>query len=133
MKIDHYAIEVSDLESAIRFYVENLGFRLKSTALDENVHEAFAFLEAEGGNLELIQALSKDNRPQSFQPQAVRPHLCPHLALQSEDLDRTLAMIRERGLNLAAGPLEAPGHARWLYICDPDQNVIEFFQDLTAR
>ncbi len=27
---------------------------------------------------------------------------------------------------------EIAGAAKWMYICDPDRNVVEFFQDLSA-
>ena len=138
MKIDHYALEVSDLEAAIRFYVDNFGFKAHIKLVDENEHESLAVLEMDGGKLELIQALAENNQPQPFtpptlspgRPSGARPHFCPHLALQTDSLDQILALIKERGLALVHGPLEIPGTAKWLYITDPDQNVIEFFQDL---
>jgi len=134
MKIDHFAYEVSDLEASMRFYTEKFGFTVQiDKIVDEKEHEAFAILEMDGGKLELIQALSETNEAKSFQPVNVRPHACPHLALQVEDFDRTLATLAAQGIPILHGPLEAPGVAKWLYICDPDDNVIEFCQDLVKN
>jgi lactoylglutathione lyase len=133
MKIDHFAFEVSDLEASIRFYVEKLRFKVQFDKMtDEKQHEAFAVLELDGGKLELIQALSETNLAKSFEPLTLRPHACPHLALQVEDFDRTLAHLAAQGISILEGPFEAPGVAKWLYVCDPDRNVIEFCQDLVT-
>jgi len=133
MKIDHFAYEVSDLETSIRFYVERLGFGVQfPRTVDEKEHEAFAILELEGGKLELIQALSEANQPKPFAPLTVRPHACPHLALQVEDFSTALAVLSAWGVPILHGPLEVPGVAKWLYFCDPDGNVIEFCQDLAG-
>lgn len=130
MKIDHFAFEVSDLEASMRFYVDKLGFKVQfDRMVDTSEHEAFAVLEMEGGKLELIQALSQENEPQPFEPPALRPHYCPHLALQVEDFEATLSMLAAQGITIARGPLEVPGVAKWLYVCDLDGNVIEFCQD----
>jgi catechol 2,3-dioxygenase-like lactoylglutathione lyase family enzyme len=133
MKIDHFAYEVSDLEASMRFYTQKLGFKVQTDKIiDEKEHEAFAILELEGGRLDLLQALSETNVPKPFQPVTVRPHACPHLALQVDDFDRSLSMLAAEGIPILHGPLEIPGVAKWMYFCDPDRNVIEFCQDLTG-
>jgi catechol 2,3-dioxygenase-like lactoylglutathione lyase family enzyme len=127
VKIHHFAYEVSDLDGSIRFYTEKLGFRLQlDRIVDGNEHEAFAILEMDGGKLELIQALTENNEPQPFEPFSIRPHCCPHLAIQVEDLDRVVEQLKVKGIPIVHGPLEAPGVAKWLYASDPDGNVIEF-------
>jgi lactoylglutathione lyase len=133
MKIHHFAYEVSDMEASMRFYMEKLGFKVQfDKMVDGKQHEIFCILELEGGKLELVQALSDLNAAQPFEPVAVRPHACPHLALQVEDFDGTLAMLAKEGIPVLHGPFEAPGVSRWMYVCDPDRNVIEFYQDLEA-
>ena len=127
MNIHHFAYEVSDLDASIHFYTEKLGFRLQlDRIVDENEHEAFAILEMDGGRLELIQALTESNTPQSFESFPIRPHCCPHLAFQVNDFDQILEQLKVKGIPVVHGPLEAPGVARWLYASDPDGNVIEF-------
>ena len=133
MKIDHFAYEVSDLEASIRFYTEKFGFMIQiDKIVDEKEHEAFAILEMDGGKLELIQALSATNEPKPFESISVRPHACPHLALQVADFECTLSMLSREGIPILHGPLEIPGVVKWMYVCDPDRNVIEFCQDLAG-
>ncbi len=132
MKIDHFALEVSDLDASIRFYA-GLGFREQIRLVDENEHESLAVLEMDGGKLELIQALSEKNEPKPFEPLTVRPHFCPHLALQVDSLAAAQSMLAGRSIAIIHGPLEIAGAAKWMYICDPDRNVVEFFEDLSAQ
>jgi hypothetical protein len=40
----------------------------------------------------------------------------------------TLQMIQAQSLHLIKGPLKIEGKVTWLYIADPDNNVIEFVQ-----
>ena len=129
MKIDHFAFEVSDLDSSLKFYVDKLGFKLETTFMDPREHETLAILETAGGKLELIQVLDENNQPQRFEPIALRKHFCPHLALQTDDIEKTLTDLMKHEVSLVHGPLEIPGIVKWFYVCDPDQNVIEFFQD----
>ena len=133
MKLDHFALEVSNLEDALQFYANGLGFTVQYTYTDSDVHERLAMLEIAGGKLELIQVLDENNQPAPFEPLSLRAHLCPHLALQTEDIEATLTTIKNRGVTLLREPVEMPGVAKWFFICDADQNVIEFFQDLQSQ
>lgn len=126
--LDHVAVEVADLERAIGFYRDVLGLRLLFQERDEAHGEAFAFLELEGGNLELLARLDG-----GYAPREPGPMLCPHLALGTDDLDASLAALADLGVALRKGPLEIPGMVRWAYFCDPDGNVLEYVQWLGAR
>ncbi len=127
-RLDHVALRVADLDAAIAFYTEKIGLRLMFLELDPDHHEAFAFLELDGGNLELLQMLDEQNRPLPFTPSVPTPPYCPHVALGVDDLDAVLEKAQREGLALLKGPLEIPGKVRWLYLADPDQNVLEFVQ-----
>lgn len=132
MKIDHFAFEVSDLDASLKFYIDQLGFKLETTFMDPQEHETLAVVETAGGKLELIQVLDENNQPQRFEPVILRKHLCPHIALQTDDIEETLTHLKRHEIPLVRGPLEIPGLVKWFYICDPDQNVIEFFQDYSG-
>jgi len=121
---DHTAFEVSDMDRSIEFYTETLGLKLLFRHLNEADHEEYAFLELGGGNLELIQQLDKA----SFEKPRLSPPYCPHLALTTDDMDQTLRVIREKHIPIVKGPLEIAGKERWIYISDPDNNVIEYIQ-----
>jgi catechol 2,3-dioxygenase-like lactoylglutathione lyase family enzyme len=128
MYLDHIAIQVSDLERAIRFYQDLFGLRLMFKQRDETHHEAFAFLELEGGNLELLQVLDEENRPVPFARPEAKPPFTPHIALRSEDLADSEKDLKDKGVCILKGPLEIPGQVKWLYFSDPDGNVIELVE-----
>ena len=127
-KVDHFAFEVSDMDAAIRFYTETLGLKLLSRDLDEDHHEAFAFLELEGGNLELLQVLDENNRPVVFEKQEITQSHSPHLAIETEDMDRLISTLEKKGVPIVDGSLEITGKVRWVYISDSDNNIVEFIQ-----
>lgn len=127
-RLDHVAVQVADLDRAIDFYTGTLGLRLMFRELDEEHHEAFAFLEMEGGNLELLQMLDEQNRPVPCVTPKPRPPYCPHVALGVDDLDAILDTLARAEIPLLKGPLAIPGKVRWCYVADPDNNVIEFVQ-----
>jgi lactoylglutathione lyase len=123
-RADHFAFQVTDMDRAIRFYVEDLGLRLLFREVSEEHEEEFAFLEVEGGNLELL----KSRKGAAFVPQPPEPPYCPHLAFGTEDMSVTLEMIREKEIPIVKGPLELAGKVKWIYVNDPDHNVIEFIE-----
>jgi lactoylglutathione lyase len=127
LKTDHFAFQVADLDAAIKFYTEVLGLELVLRELNQVHHEAIAFLELDGGNLELLQALDEDNEPVAFEKPAIQPPYCPHLALKTENMERLVEKLIEKSIPIVTGPLEAEG-VKWVYISDPDNNVIEFVQ-----
>ena len=128
MKADHFAFQVSDLDAAIAFYTDTIGLKLRFKEIDVEHHEAYAFLELEGGDLELLQRLDEAGRPAAFSKPEVGPPYTPHLALATSDLDALLATVVARGVPVVKGPLEMPGKVRWVYLSDPDHNIIEIVQ-----
>ena len=128
LKIDHFAFRVSDLDEAIRFYCDILGLKLLSKTVDEEHHEAFAFLELDGGNLELLQLVDENNNPVPYKKLEIKQPFCPHLAIKCENLDLLVSDLENKNVPIIKGPLEIPGTVKWLYITDPDNNVIEFVE-----
>ena len=49
-----------------------------------------------------------------------------HLALEVEDLDDVLAEVKRLGLQIVRGPGENQDGELYVYILDPDGNLIEF-------
>jgi len=127
-KADHFAFEVSDMDQAINFYTKTLGLKLLSKQLDGVHHEVFAFLELDGGNLELLQTLDKDNKPIPFKKNEIEPPYCPHIAIKTENMQQLISNLENKKVSIVKGPLETPGKVKWVYVSDPDNNIIEFIQ-----
>jgi catechol 2,3-dioxygenase-like lactoylglutathione lyase family enzyme len=121
---DHIAFQVNDLDRAIRFYVDKLGFTIRFRSVNPQEQEAYAFLSLADLRLELIQ----DLRSQTYIKAAVVPPYCPHLAIQVSDMAQALARLKEAGVAILRGPLEVKGEVTWVYFCDPDNNVLEYVQ-----
>jgi catechol 2,3-dioxygenase-like lactoylglutathione lyase family enzyme len=128
LHLDHVALRVSDLDASIRFYSERLNLTLMFKEVDREHHEAFAFLELNGGNLELLQLLDGDNRPLPYSSTVPEPPYCPHIAIGVSDVNEMIDNLTKSGTKLLKGPLEIPGKVRWCYFSDPDNNVIEFVE-----
>ncbi len=128
LRTDHVALPVSDMDEAISFYAEKLGLQVMSREIDLVQQEEFTFLALQGGNLELLKSLAHP-----FAKPEIRPPYCPHLALATSDMTATLRLIQEQDLRLIQGPLEIEGKVTWLYVADPDNNVIEFVQWLEPQ
>lgn len=126
--IDHIAIHVSDLSRSITFYTQRLGFSLLFSEVDPVHHEAFAFLQAEGCQIELLQLLNDENKPNPFPPQDPSPPYCPHIAIRTSDLDQVVRELHDNGITIVKGPLEIQGKVKWLYLGDPDGNMLEYVQ-----
>jgi catechol 2,3-dioxygenase-like lactoylglutathione lyase family enzyme len=128
------AFEVSDMDAALAFYEGVLGMKLMFRKTDEEHHEEFAFVELDGGNLELLRSLTPSLRtshpaPCTSHPAPCTSHsYCPHLALKTDDLDGVVRMLNEKRIAILKGPLEIQGQVRWMYLADPDNNILEFVQ-----
>lgn len=123
-RLDHVAFQVSDLQRSIDFYTGTLGLRLMFEQIDETHGEAFAFMELDGGNLELLQALD----PEEPLPGGGSQRHCPHVAIGVDNLDERIRVLNEKGVVLDRGPLLIEGKVRWCYFSDPDGNIIEYVE-----
>ncbi len=122
-RTDHMAVPVSDMDAAIQFYAEKLGLQLIFREVDPVQQEEFAFFNLDGGNLELLRSLVA-----SHEKPVIKPPYCPHIALATDDMTATLKLIHDYGIPIVKGPLQIDGKVMWLYVADPDNNVIEFVQ-----
>ena len=123
-KYDHVAFQVSDMDVSIQFYVEKLGFTLYSRAVNTEEGEEYVFLVLEDLRLELVQDLNQ----RDYQKPQIKPPYCPHLAIETDDMEQAVNRLKERKVPIIRGPLEVAGEETWVYFCDPDNNVLEYIQ-----
>ncbi len=106
--IEHSGFAVPDLEAAIRFFTEVLGFKLLFQAEpqqkdDDSLRDYFgvhprsvaygAFLEYGGKKIELVQWDSPDNREIALKPSEAG---CAHLAITVKDLQAAAAYLAQQ-------------------------------------
>lgn len=121
MPYDHGAFRVRDLDAAIEFYTEKLGFEMLFRVNAEEFGERGVFLSLNGARLELIERIGEP-----YVPAVPERPFCPHLCFEADDMDKTMAMLREHGIKILDGPNEIPGSEQWVYFADPDMNVLEY-------
>jgi catechol 2,3-dioxygenase-like lactoylglutathione lyase family enzyme len=123
IKNDHMAFQVTNIDESIEFYTKVLGLELEFK--DENLpeKEKYAFLHLDGGKLEILERIGE-----KYEKPIIKPPFCPHLALETKNIEETLEMIKIKGLRIIKGPLEVPREVKWLYISDPDNNIIEYIE-----
>ena len=124
MRFDHMAFEVSDLECAIAFYVDRLGFSESWRHRNEEEHEECVFLLRGDVRLELLTRLDGKFKA----PPIPQTPYCPHLAIRVNDLEASIKQLEQNKVPLLRGPLSVEGKVRWLYFADPDHNVIELVE-----
>lgn len=98
MTIDHIAIVVKDLESAIELYTQTLGFRLvyRETIADQGV-EAVG-LDAGGAVIELLRPLDDASPIARFRGEAASK--LHHTAYRVADIEAKLAELKSKGVRL---------------------------------
>jgi catechol 2,3-dioxygenase-like lactoylglutathione lyase family enzyme len=112
---------VDDVDDAIAFYTELLGFELLSSASP-------AFADVRRGNLRLLLAgpTSSAGRPM---PDGTKPEPggWNRIHFIVDDIDAEVARLRDVGARFRNDVVEGPG-GKQILLEDPSYNVVELFQ-----
>jgi catechol 2,3-dioxygenase-like lactoylglutathione lyase family enzyme len=125
-RIDHIEIVTAQPERTVQFYTDVLGFQIK--ARDRIEHPGgsalnLVYLDLGGTVVELI---SYDGVEVDAEPGL--EHLGYRMmALEVDDMDKTAAFLKEKGVAVVWGPVVRPTYAR-AEICDPNGFRIELRQ-----
>lgn len=149
-RMQHVAVEVSDMDRAIAWYRRMLGFKLTER---HPAHEVAAIpveltfmrLGDVHHELVLVHNPAKTYRPKPARPEddLDGPPMFHHFAFECDSRDDWLALldhVRAQGATIVRGPVlhsftQARGDGSWgeneaVYILDPDGHRIELFCDL---
>lgn len=99
--IDHIAIRVTDLDTAIQSY-KSLGFDLDKTLENPAVGKVAIFRMPNGTFIELVEPLSPDSAV--GQALAKRGEGIHSLVFATDTFDETVAAIQDNGLNVIQSP-----------------------------
>ena len=113
--IDHIAIVVDDIESALGFWRDVLGLELDHVEEILEQQSLVAFLPVDGSEIELVEPTSDDSGVARY----LKKHGpgMHHICLQVEALESTLAELKAKGVHLInETPLEVSGGKRLAFI-----------------
>jgi glyoxylase I family protein len=143
--IDHINIIVADLERAVRFYTEVLGFRKTKEAYLEGAWiDRIVGLQGVRGRVAYVVAPAGEPRIELLCYEAPRGAELPdasrantiglrHIALRVDDMAATVARLRAAGVTLFSEPVHVPagvvkhdaGEKTLVYFLDPDGVILE--------
>jgi catechol 2,3-dioxygenase-like lactoylglutathione lyase family enzyme len=112
---------VADVSTAVAFYVDALGFRLV-----QQFGPAMAIVERDDLTLWLAGPGASASRPMP-DGAVPAPGGWNRFVLPVDDIDATVAALRERGVRFRNEVVTGPG-GRQILVEDPDGNVVEVFQ-----
>jgi glyoxylase I family protein len=126
-RIDHIELLTAEPERTIDFYVGVLGFRERErTRIPETPSGPLDLVYLElGGTTVEVMCYPEAKSIQSRSAEQRLGWQC--LALEVDDMDDTLSMLKQKGVEAAWGPVKRPDYAR-AEIRDPDGNPIELRQ-----
>lgn len=129
MRADHIGLRTLDIDGTIGWYTEKLGFRLIKRYAAGPLQ--LAFLAPANDDDFWLEVLSGGA---TSQPQTTSPPTASgfqHLCLTVENVDETLAALRERGVIVTREPFDVPIIGkRCGFVADLHGNALEFIQNL---
>lgn len=121
--IGHVAYNTSNMEQALQFYCNILGFQKAFSIVDDNGNPWINYLLLPGGQfLELFY-----NRP-NMEENSSYSHLC----LEVDDIHEIAAHLRKYNIPLDTEPCQGKDTNWQCWAKDPDGNRIEFMQMMPA-
>jgi catechol 2,3-dioxygenase-like lactoylglutathione lyase family enzyme len=109
--VHHVSINVSDVDKALAFYTDVLGFRIRSDRPDFGF--GGAWLDVGGQQVHLIEGHVPDAKGQ-------------HFAVRVDGLDAVITELRARGVQVS-DPVPV-GTSRQAFLDDPCGNAIELHE-----
>ena len=124
-RINHIGLRVSDLETTRGFY-EKLGFEFIIGPIGP---EPVAIMEHPSGvNINFILNASDNNTLNVLMDVPEKHTGYTHIALEVTDLESAQQYLESINYIITEGPVVLPDGASFIFIRDPDNNVIEFHQ-----
>jgi len=126
-RIDHIELLTAAPERTLAFYIGVLGFRERERRRIPETPSGpldLVYLELGGSTVEVMCYPEAKTIP-SRSAELRLGWQC--LALEVDDMDSALGMLKEKGVEAAWGPIKRPDYAR-AEIRDPDGNPIELRQ-----
>jgi methylmalonyl-CoA epimerase len=102
-KIDHIAIAVKDLDTAVDTFTENFGFPISRKGAVQVLNIERAFLDVGDASLELFQPTSDENPAAKFL--TARGEGMYLLSLEVDDMQKAVAALAAKGIKISVQAL----------------------------
>jgi len=121
--INHIGIRVANLEASREFY-EKIGFEFIVGPVGP---EPVAIMEHPSGiNINFILNAHTKEKENVLMDIPVKHTGYTHMALEILDLESVIAQLECKNITITEGPISLPDGATFIFVRDPDSNVIEF-------
>src|ERR1051326_1619590 len=130
LKLHHATASVGDLNRAVKWYQEKLGFKMVMRRKLDPTTE-IAWMTMPGNRIDLIQHQGASKGA------ALKDHLMAqgwaHIVFSVADADRAYAILKARGVNLPE-PVSTNQalHIKTSHFPDSEGNWLEIYQDMSA-
>lgn len=114
-------IVTKDLKSAVRFYTQVIGLKLK------NLHEDFGWAELQGEDGGAFLGIAQKNDYDDIAPGSNAV-----IAITVQDLEKTKKELISKGAKMIGDILEVPGHVKLQTLIDQDGNRLQLAQQLKS-
>jgi len=124
-RINHIGIRVTDLDSSRDFYAK-LGFEFIVGPIGP---EPVAIMEHPSGiNINFILNAAAGNKVNVLMDVQEKHTGYTHMALEITDIESVKKQLSDHGIVITEGPVTLPDGAMFIFVRDPDGNVIELHQ-----
>ncbi|MBC8496891.1 MAG: methylmalonyl-CoA epimerase [Anaerolineales bacterium] len=114
-KIDHVALVVGDIETALSFWRDALGLKLEHIQDAPREKSAIAFLPVGGVEVELVQPTSDDSGIAKYLEK--RGPGMHHICLEVDDIEAMLTQLKEKDVQLIhKEPVLGDGGKKYAFI-----------------
>lgn len=129
LRFHHGGVSVPDLEAAIAWYRDMLGFAVERRFDIPRARARAVFLERDGLRMEMFEVEGAAPLPEDRRhPHAdLRTHGNKHVAFAVRDYDDFLAALKAKGAEIVLTVGESFGRA--FFVRDCAGNVVEFVED----
>lgn len=114
-RINHTAIVVEDLETALSFWRDALGLPVAKTESNPDEHVDIAFLPVGNSQIELLKPTNADSGIGKYL--AKKGQGIHHLCLEVDDIDATMQRLTEHGFEMInETPRTRPDGTRYAFV-----------------
>ncbi len=122
-RLNHIGIRVSNLDKAREFY-EKIGFEFIVGPIGP---EPVAIMEHPSGiNINFILNANQEGVENVLMDISLKHTGYTHMALEVTNLESVKLQLESKNITITGGPITLPDGATFIFVRDPDSNVIEF-------